>query len=224
MRFPNAAKGINKIFTSEIVSLIATVASGVTSILAILFIEAESVGSETVAVAPAIGVLAFGIGGLVLMFIAFIFQLVGVIQASKDEGFFKIVIYLTLAGMLLTAIAQCFITTNTIVYNICETVALVLDIIGSLFMILGISSLASQYENNAIVEKCGTLFRVILWIAIVALISKFCSIFINSSSARAIIAVFSVIALILNITQYVLYIMILARTKKMLAESTEDSK
>ena len=219
MRFPNAAKGINKIFASEILSLIATVASGIAAIMTIFFIEAESAESQAGAVAPALGVLAFGIVGLVLMFIAFIFQLIGVIQASKDESFFKAVIYLTLAGMLLTAIAQCVITTSPIVYNICGTLALVADIIASLFMILGISSMASQCENNAIVNKCGTLFRVILWIAIVGLITKFFSIFVTSSSAKAIVAVFSVISLILNITQYVLYIMILIKTRTMLKDS-----
>ena len=206
MRFPNAAKGINKIFASEILSLIATIASGIAAILTILFVDSGSTGNSAGAIASELSILIFGIAGLMLMFIAFIFQLIGVIQASKDESFFKAVIFLTLAGLLFTAIAQWFITSNAIVYNICGTLALVADIVASLFMILGISSLASQCENNAIV----------------GLITKFFSIFVTSESAKAIVAVFSVISLILNITQYVLYIMILTKTRKMLKESKEN--
>ena len=222
MRFPNAAKGINKIFASEILSLIATIASGIAAILTILFVDSGSTGNSAGAIASELSILIFGIAGLMLMFIAFIFQLIGVIQASKDESLFKAVIFLTLAGLLFTAIAQWFITSNAIVYNISGTLALVADIVASLFMILGISSLASQCENNVIVDKCATLFRVILWIAIVGLITKFFSIFVTSQSAKAIVAVFSVISLILNITQYVLYIMILTKTRKMLKESKEN--
>ena len=84
MRFPNAAKGINKIFASEILSLIATIASGIAAILTILFVDSGSTGNSAGAIASELSILIFGIAGLMLMFIAFIFQLIGVIQADQN--------------------------------------------------------------------------------------------------------------------------------------------
>ena len=51
MKFPNAAKGISKIFTSEILALIAAIATGVASILAAVMYASAKTNSTAGAAA-----------------------------------------------------------------------------------------------------------------------------------------------------------------------------
>ena len=56
MKFPNAAKGISKIFTSEILALIAAIATGVASILAAVMYASAKTNSTAGAAASGIGI------------------------------------------------------------------------------------------------------------------------------------------------------------------------
>ena len=92
MRFPNAAKGMKKVFAAEILSLIAAIALGSTLIMSIVFLNFEQTGNETAMGISGIGLLVFMAGAAVLTILALIFKLIGVVQTSKDEPSFKIVI------------------------------------------------------------------------------------------------------------------------------------
>ena len=65
MKFPNAAKGISKIFTSEILALIAAIATGVATILAVVMYASAKTNSTAGAAASGIGMLVLGLGASV---------------------------------------------------------------------------------------------------------------------------------------------------------------
>ena len=186
--------------------------------MSIVFLGFEKSGNETAMGVSGIGLLVFMAGAAVLTILALIFKLIGVVQTSKDEPSFKIVIWLIVFGLIASVIGACF-SSNTFVYNLTTAISNVLNFISLLFIILGIGSFAAQLGNSDVVLRCGSQFRLILWIGIVSLIARFFCIFMPSLVASSIVLAFAVLALVLNIIQYILYLVLLAKAKNMLAEA-----
>ena len=215
MKFPNAAKGISKIFTSEILALIATIATGVATILAAVMYASAKTNSTAGAAASGIGMLVLGLGASVLLVIALILQIVGVVQTSRDEDSFKMIIYLTIFTLIVAVVAAIF-SRVAFLNNIANAVSAIGGFVTTLLVILGIGNLGAQVGNEEVVDKCSNQFKLILWIGIVSLLASFFSIFLPTVAAQGIIIALAVVGIVLEIVQYVLYLSLLSKAKKML--------
>ena len=215
MKFPNAAKGISKIFTSEILALIAAIATGVATILAVVMYASAKTNSTAGAAASGIGMLVLGLGASVLLVIALILKIVGVVQASKDEDSFKMIIYLTIFTLIVAVVAAIF-SRVTFLSNIANAVSSIGSFVTTLLIILGIGNLGVQVGNDEVIDKCSSQFKLILGIGIVALLARFFCIFLPTVPAQGIVIALAVVALVLSITQYILYLSLLSKAKKML--------
>ena len=215
MKFPNAAKGISKIFTSEILALIAAIATGVASILAAVMYASAKTNSTAGAEASGIGTLVLVLGASVLLVIALILKIVGVVQTSKDEDSFKMIIYLTIFTLIVAVIAAIF-SRVTFLNNIANAVSAIGSFVTTLLIILGIGNLGVQVGNDEVIDKCSSQFKLILGIGIVALLARFFCIFLPTVPAQGIVIALAVVALVLNIIQYILYLSLLSKAKKML--------
>ena len=215
MKFPNAAKGISKIFTSEILELIATIAMGVVSILVAVFAVSAKANNEAGAVASGLGLIILAAGASVLVIIALILKIVGVVQASRDEDSFRMFIYLTIYTMIVAIIAGIF-SRNTFLYNTINAVSSIGNFVTILLIILGIGNLAAQVGNEEVIDKCSSQFKLILAIGVVSLLARFFSIFLPTEAAKGIIIVLIIAATVLSVIQYILYLSLLSKAKKML--------
>ena len=215
MKFPNAAKGISKIFTSEILALIAAIATGVATILAVVMYASAKTNSTAGAAASGIGMLVLGLGASVLLVIALILQIVGVVQTSKDEDSFKMIIYLTIFTLIVAVVAAIF-SRVTFLNNIANAVSSIGSFVTTLLIILGIGNLGVQVGNDEVIDKCSSQFKLILGIGIVALLARFFCIFLPTVPAQGIVIALAVVALVLNVIQYILYLSLLSKAKKML--------
>lgn len=215
MKFPNAAKGISKIFTSEILALIAAIATGVASILAAVMYASAKTNSTAGAAASGIGTLVLVLGASVLLVIALILKIVGVVQASKDEDSFKMIIYLTIFTLIVAVVAAIF-SRVTFLNNIANAVSAIGSFVTTLLIILGIGNLGVQVGNDEVIDKCSSQFKLILGIGIVALLARFFCIFLPTVPAQGIVIALAVVALVLNVIQYILYLSLLSKAKKML--------
>lgn len=217
MKFPNAAKGISKIFSSEILSLIALLASGIASIVAAVFYVTAKSNNQGGAIASGIGLTVLLVGAGVVSVIALILKIVGVVQTSKDEDSFRMIIYITIFTLIVAIIAGCF-SRVTFLYNILSAVSNIGGFVTSLLIILGIGNLAMQMGNNEVINKCDSQFKLILWIGIISLLARFFSIFLPTVAAKGIIITLAVIGMVLGVIQYILYLSLLSKAKKMLNE------
>lgn len=210
MKFKNALNGISKIFTAEILGLIATFVIGITSIFLL-------VPEKDVALLSA-GTLA-SIAGI-LMIIGAILNLVGVIQASKDERSFKAVIYLMILGVVVAVVAGFF---NNIpkVSEISQAVSQIVDVLVSVLVILGFGNIAKQLGNTNIENKAQTLFKIIIVINVIVIAARVALVYKNNFANVAAI-VLMIVALVLGIVQYVMYLSFLSKTKKMLQENVGE--
>ena len=215
MKFPNAAKGISKIFTSEILALIAAIATGVASILAAVMYASAKTNSTAGAAASGIGTLVLVLGASVLLVIALILKIVGVVQTSRDEDSFKMIIYLTIFTLIVAVVAAIF-SRVTFLNNIANAVSAIGSFVTTLLIILGIGNLGVQVGNDGVIDKCSSQFKLILGIGIVALLARFFCIFLPTIPAQGIVIALAVVALVLNVIQYILYLSLLSKAKKML--------
>ena len=205
MTFPHAAKGINKIFTAEILALIAFVFSGIATVGAVITANILANDSNADIAAAAI----------VLAIVSVIIKFIGIFNASRDERAFKSVIYLTLINLGVAILAACF-SGIPFFNNLSNIVTDLVEFIVSLLIILGIGKLALQLNNPEIIQKCGTLFRLILWIGLLSLFMSFFSIFLPSQAAYVIILILRILSIVLSVVQYILYLSLLVKAKKML--------
>ena len=220
MTFPNAHNGVKKIFTAEILSLIAAVALIVASIVSIIGAKAIGTAQTESAKAAAFGVAGglavFGIASSVLMVIAYILTLVGIISAMKDEASFKTALIFAVIGLVAAGVASVFSTGVT--GSIMQIVSNVANLMVTLYVVQGIVNLAAKLNDGDMVAR-GNKARWILTIAyclpiIASLVASILA--INKAGVAA--AVIGLITALLTLVAYFIYLAYLSAAKKMLAE------
>lgn len=212
MKFNNAYEGVKKIFTAEILALIAAAATLITVLAAIGTIGASSVGG---AVAGLGFTAIFAIAAAIIAVIGFIMQIIGVNKASLDETSFKIALYLIIGGIIVSLIGG-FINNGTVksIFNILGDV---INLAITIYIIQGIKNLAAKLNNNEMIAKGDNLFKIILAIYVIMIIARIITLISGGTTASVIAVVFAIIAGILSIIQYVFYLLYLKSAKEMLA-------
>ena len=217
MRFPNAANGVKKIFTAQILGLIASVAMIIGLIFLIVTAAAADANAQGGAVAAGIGTIILLAGAAVLVMIGSIMTLVGVIQASRDEGAFKTALIAIIISLVAAVIAAIF-TSSGVVQSICQIIQNVMSLAATLFVINGVTNLAEKLNNTEVWSKGRNLLKVIVCIYALSLIASFISLIFGGIFVSMTAAILSLIAAILNVISYFLYLSLLNKGKKMLAE------
>ena len=215
MKFPNAFAGVKKIFTSEILSLIAAVAAFIAAILGFATIGAVAAESAVGAGASLIGLAIFGVASGILYIIAFILQIVGVSNAAKDEPAFKTALIFIIVGIVCSLVSS-FTQSNgsaTTISSIFSTLQQVASLGVTVFIIQGIINLADKLNNGEVSAKGATIFKIIICIYCIIIVAYIVSIF-----SAAIAGILTIIATVLSIVQYIVFLSFLAKAKKMLAD------
>ena len=217
MRFPNATSGVKKIFTAQILGLIASVAMIIGLIFLIVTAAAADANAQGGAVAAGIGTIILLAGAAVLVMIGSIMTLVGVIQASRDEGAFKTALIAIIISLVAAVIAAIF-SSSGVVQSICQIIQNVMSLAATLFVINGVTNLAEKLNNTEVWSKGRNLLKVIVCIYALSLIASFISLIFGGIFVSMTAAILSLIAAILNVISYFLYLSLLNKGKKMLAE------
>lgn len=222
MKFPNAQNGVKKIFTAEILGLIAAVITLIAAFMGIATVAASSAANSSDAalvstVAAGAGTVIFFAAAAIIGLIAFILNLIGIIGASKDEAAFKIALYATIAGIVLSVLSG-FFTSNPTVTNIIKVLTTVAQLCFTVYVIQGIRNLAVKLGDSAMDEKGNNIFKVILVVLLLQLLASIIVTIFGGQFASVIAAVIFLIGVVLDIVQYILYISFLSKAKKMLAE------
>lgn len=216
MKFTNAYQGVKKIFAAEILSLICSICATVTLALPVVGVIAAANNSQGGTVASLGGFAVLAIASMVLAIIAFIFKLIGVNKASKDEPAFKIAFYMILAGIVVSVLTGIF-SSNSTVSSIMSALGEIVNLAVTVYIIQGIKNLAQRLGDDKMVKSGDTLFKYIIAIYILVIIAQIVIMILQNGAAVVVALVIIVISGILEIIQYILYIRYLAKAKKMLA-------
>lgn len=216
MRFPNAAAGVKKIFTAEILALIAAIATLISTILLVVTLGAAASGSKGGTIVAggftAILFVAAGIVGIV----AFIMSIVGISNASKDEPTFKTALICVIVGIIGSLVASIF-SGNAVVSAIGSLVTNVANLFVTIFVITGIIRLADQLNNAEVGNKGNNILKMIIAISVLAIIANLI-VLIMGGRISVVAGIIAIVAAVLEIVQYIMYLSFLSNAKAMLAE------
>lgn len=235
MRFPNAFKGVSKMFAAEILKLIATgltIATGVAGIVSsagVIKLASEGVQltDELVASNVNVGGLVatgiLGVGAMILYIIAYIMNLVGMHQAGKDEDNFRSAFGISIAVLIIsigTAVLTGLSIGGNVPENIASTARTICEIIVMILVVGGIMNLAEMCRDEKMVRFGKTVSVLILVFVIAAAVATFISIFFGrlawAQHVEGILDIISGVALFIG---YIIYIIYLGKAKKMLREN-----
>ena len=223
MRYPLAFGGVKKLFTSEILTLIAAVCTLVGAVAAVLTLSALQNASEGGVRGGAFVTLLLGVGAAVLLLIAYIMKLIGLKKAAMDEAKFKQAFILAIIALILSAAASILNSLNIgngIVDNIVRVFAIVADIFITIYVIQGIQNLAFKLDDQEVNATGSKLLIIIVVFYILALIATLIPIFFGANDATAVITgIIEIIGSVLNLIAAIVFIVYLGKAKTMLAEN-----
>ena len=220
MRFPNACKGLKKIFFAELISLIALVPYAVSLVL-VQFLP-EEIDKNNAEILPAeVVVTILSILSLVMMTVAYVLNVIGYVTASKHNESFKKAMLLTIAGMVLTVVSGIMENANgnPILTNTFDSMENILDLLITLMTISGIVTLSVTYGDLRMVESGKALFKFLFAIYLPTLIAYVFVYLLRNTRSAAILAVtVTFISFALNTVYSLLYLRYLYRAVNMLEE------
>lgn len=217
MKFPNAAKGVKRIFTAEILKLVAAVVSIIGVAMMIITLAAAESNAEGATIAAGTGTVILLAVAAVLALIGGIMALIGIINASKDEGSFKVALVAILISLCAAIVGGIF-SQNSTIQSICQIVQNLMSIFVTVFVIQGVSHLAEKVGNDNVAAQGKTLLAIIVAIYALSLIANIIVLIFGGMFISVTAGVIAVIALALNVIGYIVYLSLLSKGKKMLAE------
>ena len=232
MQFPNAAKGVKKLWVAEILSIIAVV---LTVIMAFVFVSnfrtqisdietAVTNGTEVVLSDEALtgaqenALLATGglaIGLAVLSLIAFILSLIGTFQGKKDEVNFGYAFLIVVIGIVLSIVSS-FLKQDSEITRYVQIVADVCIAWMNYYVLLGVAGLALKRGETALHDSAK---RASTLVAIGVTAGEMLQLYATNirNTNQTLMIVLTVATGIIEIVAYVYYLILLSRAKKMLA-------
>ena len=159
----------------------------------------------------------FALAWFVLAFIAFIMNLVGIINASHDEQNFKSALFFLIVGIVTAILAGIFYNNGT-VSSLLYSLYSLINLFVYIFVIAGVVKLADQMNRGDVSAKGTNVLKLIIVINVLALISSLIATFMGGMVASGTAGVLLLVGIVLSIVQYFMYLSFLAKAKKMLAE------
>ncbi|MBQ7503967.1 MAG: hypothetical protein IJT79_01430 [Ruminococcus sp.] len=221
MKFPNAAKGVSKIFNAEIISLIAALIGGVGMVLSFIAVSGnvDQGTSDTLIIATGACALVAGI----IIAVAGIMSIVGYFQAGKDEAGFKKAILCMFFSIAFTVAASFFAnqtgflgwlnTVLTVTGNVCNMLA-------TIFLILGLMALSVKCSRPDMVKHGKDILTTLVILYILTFVLSFIGRWgAESTVFGSIVNWLSGLSLCFTIFLYIFQIYYLGKAKKMLKEN-----
>lgn len=215
MRFPNAYRGVKKIWLAEMLMLLAAIV-GIIMVI-VMAANGTMVGEDIVineGVKTPIAVL--GIVTAVILLIGFILNLIGLINANNDDSAFRIALLVTILGVVASAISAIW-SNNETLNKWMDTAITICSMFASYYVLTGIANLAEKMSDaatKALALKSRTLVEGSF--CATALFKLIISIF-KIQDGSTISTILAVVALLLELVSYILYLRALSKGKKMLA-------
>ena len=213
MKYPNALKGVKKLYTAQILSLIVTIALIGTAFAAMFTIGAAQADAMEIGVAS-LGITAvLALAASVLAIIALVMKIVGLNAGAKDEPLFKTALSFAVAGIAVNAL-NFFLSSET-VQRIASTFAPVAEVLLIYYVVSAIRSLADKLGDSEVAEKGKTVITIVYVTFGVGILAQVLSQFVLTGKVAEWV---EIVGYVLEIVEFVVYLSYLAKAKKMLSK------
>lgn len=218
MSFPNAAKGIKRIYTAEILKLIGYICLILAAIVGVVALAApgdEASGTaETLSLGGFIGAIVLVVAFAILMITAFIMNLIGYINARNDNENFKTALVFLIVGIVFTGISL-FVINNGL-SSILYSLSTLSETLSTIFVIAGVMQIARQLGREDISKKGTTVLKLIITTEVISFILSFISTFLRGGTTEIVSTVLLLASLLVTFIKYIMYLSFLSKSKKML--------
>ena len=234
MTFPNATKGVKKLFTAEILKLISVICLAAGLISAVLAFVSAANKSEAGAGATAVAAVIFMLASSILIIIGGIIMLVGLVQAGRDEVSFKSALICILGEIIALAIAA-IISANSAAgmsgpvmdlaaaggsMSLSHLILSIANLLITIFIITGVIRLADKLNDAGVSNKGGNVLKIIVVVNVLVIIADIIALIFGANPATAMTCgILLIVALVLQIIQFFMYLSLLNNGKKMLANN-----
>ena len=220
MRFPNAYKGIKKIYRSEMLMLIVGLLGGIAGIFGgQAAAQIAEHGEDGITAATAFGVMIpVMLSGIITIIAAFM-QFFGLKDAAKDDEDFKKGYTYALVGLafaVVFGVLSIMKIENAMLTDLSKVLSNFIEIVITFYIIKGIINLSEKLDNPEMAAKGKKIFYMYAaGVIIASLVELVCSLMHLDKSATAAVALGGLSAL-LAVVAYILYLGYLGKAKKML--------
>ena len=209
MKFPNAYQGVKKIFTAEILSLIGAACMIIFAVFGVVALAGMATASGDTALTGGIGLAVFGLAGGILSLIGLLFLMIGTKRAAQDEPIFNQAYMYILCSLILTLAS--LIISSIWLYgtwdNMSTTVANILAMIATIFIINGVQNLAKQLNRPDMVATGNTYMILLIVVYAVQIIVRIIPVFFGANAATSrVVGILSLAAEIVSLIVYILYL------------------
>ena len=226
MTFSNAHKGVGRIFTGEILTLIGELPM-FTAMISALFAVAlmnDAPDKRDDFTGDLITLMIITAVGLVFSIIGLIFKIVGAIRSGRDQKSFMIALVGLFAEVAVT-LSSMIVTENSTWSTVLSTVGDIAGLVSTFFIIRGIRNLAIELDDEIMEIKGENLFKLYFIIVLFKASTFFVERMFSDKVGMTISIVLAVLSVVLLVIQYVLYLRYLNKARKMLLkEKPEDDE
>jgi len=218
MRYPNAAKGIKKIYLAEILGILALVLAIVLGIMvAGSHVDTSISGEEAAQALQAANVgtpfVILGIAMMLIMLASYVLNLIGVVNASKDDEGFKRALWALLASIAFGVVAAILENSNAKVASWLKVPSTLFELVVTIYVLEGIGNLARNLGKNDIADlskQCRT------WMMYALVLSAAAEVFVAlGTTGSALNTTSGIAASLLGIVAYVVYLRVLNKARLM---------
>ena len=212
--YPNAKKGINRIFLGELIAILGMVVIAIGS--GILAVKGQTMTDLSTYTSGAnIAALVILIGGLMVL-VAFLFKFFGISKASIDEQDFKKAMALLVIGFVASIVHSAVDGRIEVVAEIANIITNVCELLVTIFIISGIKSLAEKVNDRHVFDMCNRTYKLIIAVYVLIIALTVVALFVTNETMAVIAGLIALAIAILAIVAYIVFLSLLNNARKML--------
>lgn len=224
MTFPRARKGVRKIFVAELITLFVGLATGFLSIFFESEIRLLPQAIEGLTKGGSLemnGWIVLIIAGVavVLSLFAALINLIGYIQASRDETSFLGALIFMLLNAVLSGFATYFQQSNEVFAGAFTISASIAELFMIILTVKGLVNLSYNLNSRKMVARGNVLLRLIAVICLLSVVAEIV-VFLFRLNVFVTSLLFAVLItnLVLSLVYYIIYLIYLSSCCAMLSE------
>ncbi|MBQ3988907.1 MAG: hypothetical protein II629_09130 [Ruminococcus sp.] len=222
--FPRARKGVKKIFAAELITLFVSLASG----FLLIFFESEIrqlpqtieglSNGGSLEMNGWIVLIIIGLAGVLSLFASLI-NLIGYIQASRDETSFLGALIFMLLNVVLSGFATFFQQSNEVFAGVFTISASIAELFMIILTVKGLVNLSYNLNSRKMVARGNVLLRLIAVICLLSVVAEIL-VFMFRLNVFVTSLLFSIMItnLVLSLVYYIIYLVYLSGCCAMLSE------
>lgn len=222
--FPRARKGVKKIFAAELITLFVSLASG----FLLIFFESEIrqlpqtieglSNGGSLEMNGWIVLIVIGLAGVLSLFASLI-NLIGYIQASRDETSFLGALIFMLLNVVLSGFATFFQQSSEVFAGVFTISASIAELFMIILTVKGLVNLSYNLNSRKMVARGNVLLRLIAVICLLSVVAEIL-VFMFRLNVFVTSLLFSIMItnLVLSLVYYIIYLVYLSGCCAMLSE------